>query len=167
MPFGLYLMINRRPTPIIKNLKYGTLSIKCNLKAFVSARPEVKIFIKNIKSAKKNRPSASTTRSTVRPLSGWIARTVAPGSTPPLVSRTTPVSAPVLVCADNPTDIHTKQKTRQPRRILVERACLYLRHNPNSLESPWRKQKKATRNTDDCASWKYRQPFENYISASG
>ena len=47
MPFGLYLMINRRPTPIIKNLKYGTLSIKCNLKAFVSAKPEVKKFIKN------------------------------------------------------------------------------------------------------------------------
>ena len=40
-------MINRRPVPIIKNLKYGTLFIKCNFKAFVSASPAVKRLIKN------------------------------------------------------------------------------------------------------------------------
>ena len=47
MPLGLYLIISNRPTPIIKNLKYGMLFIKWILKVFVSARPLVKKLIKN------------------------------------------------------------------------------------------------------------------------
>ena len=42
IPFGRYLIINNNPIPIIKNLKYGTLSIRCCLNAFVSGKPDVK-----------------------------------------------------------------------------------------------------------------------------
>ena len=35
-------MINNRPIPIIKNLKYGTLSIKCNLNDLIKNREEEK-----------------------------------------------------------------------------------------------------------------------------
>ena len=48
---------------------------------------------------RKNRPSASVTRSTTVPLAGCVAVTVAPGSTPPELSLTTPPISPVLVCA--------------------------------------------------------------------
>ena len=47
IPFGLNLIINNNPRPIIKNLKYGTLSIKWAFKAFVSGIPAVKKLIKN------------------------------------------------------------------------------------------------------------------------
>ena len=39
--------MSSNPIPIIKNLKYGTLLIKCNLNALVSARPDVNKLIKN------------------------------------------------------------------------------------------------------------------------
>ena len=47
IPWGLKRIINRSPIPTNKNLKYGALSIKCTLKAFVSGRCAVKRFIKN------------------------------------------------------------------------------------------------------------------------
>ena len=40
-------MINKRPIPIIKYLKYGTLSIKCIFNECVSAKPAVNRLIKN------------------------------------------------------------------------------------------------------------------------
>ena len=47
IPLGLYLIINNNPKPIIKNLKYGTLSIKCALREFGAGMPTVKKLIKN------------------------------------------------------------------------------------------------------------------------
>ena len=47
IPLGRYLMINKRPIPIIKYLKYGTLSIKCIFNECVSAKPDVNRLIKN------------------------------------------------------------------------------------------------------------------------
>ncbi len=48
---------------------------------------------------RKNRPSPSVTRSTTVPLAGCVAATVAPASTPPEVSRTTPPISPEFVWA--------------------------------------------------------------------
>ena len=48
----------------------------------------------------KKRPSASVTRSTVKPLSGCEAVTVAPGNTPPDASRITPLNSPAFIWAD-------------------------------------------------------------------
>ena len=48
---------------------------------------------------RKNRPSASVTRTTTVPLEECLTVTVAPGSTAPELSFTTPPISPVLVCA--------------------------------------------------------------------
>ena len=46
-PFGRYLIMTNSPIPIIKNLKYGALSIKCTFKVFVASKCAVKKLIKN------------------------------------------------------------------------------------------------------------------------
>ena len=53
---------------------------------------------------RKKRPEASVTRSTDVPLARWVAVTVAPGSTPPELSRTMPPISPVFICANDTAD---------------------------------------------------------------
>ena len=68
---------------------------------------------------RKKRPSPSVTRSTTVPLAGCVAVTVAPGSTPPELSLTTPLISPVLICAAATLTDNAKRTAMIPTRLVI------------------------------------------------